>query len=476
MVHTGTGAVLHAYDTEGEPEGRLLVACGNRRSTRCRACAETYRADTYQLVKAGLVGGKGVPDTVGNHAMVFVTLTAPSFGPVHNRVVAVNGKGKRCHPHGRIRCRRRHRPDDPCLGQPIDTDSYDYAGAVIWNSMAPALWADTTRRIRRQLAAIAGIPQRQFPMHVRVSFAKVAEYQARGSVHFHAIIRLDGPNGPDSTQQVLAAHHLVDAIKTATSTALALSPRSDAIGRPVSIRWGDQLDIEPIEDRGDMNEGQLTDRQVAGYIAKYATKGAEATGTVDSALCCRDCAGSGLAHPKSRLDCPTCAGTGCARDLDTLPTSEHARAMIRACWCLGADSGLAELRLRPWAHMLGFRGHFSTKSRCYSTTMTVLRNARRDYQTARTMAALGLSRDTTVVRQAEARDDVYDRDDPDDDGTVLVIGHWRYAGRGFTAGEAAFANTIAEDIAENRRIWRQVQANESYWDHLAWRYVDEATA
>ena len=29
------------------------------------------------------------------------------------------------------------------------------------------------------------------------------------------------------------------------------------------------------------------------------------------------------------------------------------------------------LRLRPWAHMLGFRGHFSTKSRRYSTTLTV---------------------------------------------------------------------------------------------------------
>jgi len=27
----------------------------------------------------------------------------------------------------------------------------------------------------------------------RVSFAKVAEYQVRGVVHFHAIIRLDGP-------------------------------------------------------------------------------------------------------------------------------------------------------------------------------------------------------------------------------------------------------------------------------------------
>ena len=32
--------------------------------------------------------------------------------------------------------------------------------------------------------------------HARLSYAKVAEYQRRGLVHFHAVIRLDGPDGP----------------------------------------------------------------------------------------------------------------------------------------------------------------------------------------------------------------------------------------------------------------------------------------
>ena len=31
-----------------------------------------------------------------------------------------------------------------------------------------------------------------------MQYAKVAEYQARGLVHFHALIRLDGPDGPGS--------------------------------------------------------------------------------------------------------------------------------------------------------------------------------------------------------------------------------------------------------------------------------------
>jgi hypothetical protein len=42
-----------------------------------------YSAYTYQLIRAGLSGGKGVPESVAAHPCVFTTLTAPSFGPVH---------------------------------------------------------------------------------------------------------------------------------------------------------------------------------------------------------------------------------------------------------------------------------------------------------------------------------------------------------------------------------------------------------
>ena len=47
-----------------------------------------------------------------------------------------------------------------------------------------------------------------------------------------------------------------------------------------------------------------------------------------------------------------------------------------AAWALGGRPELEGLRLRAWAHMLGFGGHWSTKSRRYSTTFTVLRRAR----------------------------------------------------------------------------------------------------
>lgn len=83
-VEESTGLVRSVFDTSCEPDGMLLKACRNRRTTVCPTCAETYRADSYQLVSAGLQGGKSVPASVASHPRLFVTLTAPSFGPVHS--------------------------------------------------------------------------------------------------------------------------------------------------------------------------------------------------------------------------------------------------------------------------------------------------------------------------------------------------------------------------------------------------------
>ncbi|GGS15907.1 hypothetical protein GCM10010284_56740 [Streptomyces rubiginosohelvolus] len=82
-----TGETLHHYSTENEPGGRLRLACGNRRASRCPSCAWTYAGDTYHLIRAGLAGDdrRAIPATVRDHPRVFATLTAPSFGRVHNR-------------------------------------------------------------------------------------------------------------------------------------------------------------------------------------------------------------------------------------------------------------------------------------------------------------------------------------------------------------------------------------------------------
>ena len=58
-----TGAVRTVYSTEREPDATLLKACGNRRASVCPSCSATYQADSFQLLAAGLRGGKGVPET-----------------------------------------------------------------------------------------------------------------------------------------------------------------------------------------------------------------------------------------------------------------------------------------------------------------------------------------------------------------------------------------------------------------------------
>jgi hypothetical protein len=75
------GGRRRVWSTDREPDGILRKACGNRREAVCPSCAERYRGDAYQLLAAGLRGGKGVPDTIVEHPAVFFTLTAPSFGP-----------------------------------------------------------------------------------------------------------------------------------------------------------------------------------------------------------------------------------------------------------------------------------------------------------------------------------------------------------------------------------------------------------
>ena len=56
-----SGEVRTVYDSEREPDGVLLKACGTRRESRCPPCAATYRADAYQLLAAGLRAARACP-------------------------------------------------------------------------------------------------------------------------------------------------------------------------------------------------------------------------------------------------------------------------------------------------------------------------------------------------------------------------------------------------------------------------------
>jgi hypothetical protein len=58
-IDPATGEVIHAVQTQDTPDGVIYLPCGDRRASVCPPCAETYRADTYQLIRAGLGGGQG---------------------------------------------------------------------------------------------------------------------------------------------------------------------------------------------------------------------------------------------------------------------------------------------------------------------------------------------------------------------------------------------------------------------------------
>ncbi|MET7928280.1 replication initiator protein RepSA [Streptomyces sp. NPDC005349] len=400
-----TGQVLYNYSTEDEPGGRLRVACGNRRASRCPSCAWTYAGDTYHLIRAGLVGdpAKGTPPTVREHPRVFATLTAPSFGPVHNR------PGTRP-----CRCGARHPEDAAELGTPLDPDTYDYAGSVLWNNHASDLWRYFTIYLRREIAARAGLTQKAAKEQSRLSFGKVAEYQKRGAIHFHAVIRFDGSEGPDTPPPHWATLALLtDAIHAAAARVRVDLPASGD-HRARVLCWGDRLDVQPIKAFGDGAE--ITEQAVASYVAKYATKAAETTGTVDRRI-------------------------GNKEALVLLDVPDHPRRLIEAC--LDLHHVYPDRKLRDWAHMLGFRGHFSTKSRRYSTTLGALRQVRADYRAAQHRAALGLP-------------------DPDEipEETTLTLAHWTYAGHGHTPGESWLAANIRRDITQNRELAREALQDE----------------
>jgi hypothetical protein len=264
-IDAATGELLHRYATSLEPGGVLPVACKTRRASRCPACAEVYRADTYQLIRAGLSGGKGVPASVATHPCVFVTLTAPSYGPVHTQRQH-DGRVLRCRPrrrdgicpHGQhLSCPKKHAREDPRLGEPFCAGCYDYTGAVLFNACAPELWRRFTIALRRSLASQAGLTSKALTAQARLSYAKVAEYQRRGVVHFHAIIRLDGPAGPATTPPGWATLVLLTAAiaQAARATRLRTPDAPDLPARPLT--WGRELDIRPITTTGELTDGRV---------------------------------------------------------------------------------------------------------------------------------------------------------------------------------------------------------------------------
>jgi hypothetical protein len=175
------------------------------------------------------------------------------------------------------------------------------------------------------------------------------------------------------------------------------------------IAWGAQVDPRVVRLAED---GEVTDIAVASYLAKYATKSTEPAGVSPGRI---------------------------TKDNANLYADQrtHQGRMIAACLKLGSHPHSDFRALRRWAHMLGYRGHFATKSRRYSTTMRAIRVAHRDWH----------RRQQPSYSRARG------------DKTVITDARLEWAGRGWrTNADALLALSAAARAREHRRIARQETA------------------
>ena len=132
------------------------------------------------------------------------------------------------------------------------------------------------------------VPANRLAEVATVQYAKVAEYQVRGAVHFHALVRLDGPRTPDGFAPApiaVDAARSADLVRAAAASMRLTVPGVDASDPSRLLAFDRQLDARPVRSnrRTDDPDRALSPEQVAGYLAKYATKSVTDTGSTENA-------------------------------------------------------------------------------------------------------------------------------------------------------------------------------------------------
>ena len=170
-----------------------------------------------------------------------------------------------------------------------------------------------------------------------MQYAKVAEYQLRGVVHFHALVRLDGPRTADG---FAPAPHPIDA--AAAGRPGRPGRRLGPADRPRRRRPRTRPAVAGVRAPARRPPGPhqpphrrpgpepCRPEQVAGYLAKYATKSVDDTGATDTRTT------GGSAPP------PATWPTG-----RPITGAQHRRRRLRAAGQMGAHARLPRpLRLQ----------------------------------------------------------------------------------------------------------------------------------
>jgi hypothetical protein len=314
----------------GEVGSRVFEKdCGTRLASRCAHCAEVYRRDAIEIIRAGLRtdDNRQIPFT-------FLTLTAPGadvFGAIHQRTVRHRRKGgefvQRC------RCGDYHAEGDAAIGTPIDDKTYRYDLAAEFNAASSRLLTVTMQKLGRIVGR-------------KLRYVRVAEFQSRGLIHFHILVS--------------------GIITDASFHSAVRGGRNLRTGRMIhpaehqGWSWGPQCDIKRVLPGGRIGVGA--------YLVKVVNYAAKSTG--DSA--------QGVPQLGKRMEwaagrrCKCEEGIRCRRGSRIIPGTDlvyQSQPSRRLC----RKHSLAR---RGW----GFRGHTLSISRAWGPlNFKIVRERRRTY-------------------------------------------------------------------------------------------------
>jgi hypothetical protein len=127
----------------------------------------------------------------------------------------------------------------------VPTGFYDYEGAVLWNYWVGKQWDHTRLRLRRLMP--------------NLDFVVVREWQARGSLHLHVLLRVP--------RSEAVSDKLIEQTAQSTETSIAVPG-----GRSWVMQWGAQVRCETVH--ADGKDAADTARTI-GYMAKTLTYSAK---------------------------------------------------------------------------------------------------------------------------------------------------------------------------------------------------------
>ncbi len=320
--------------------------CGTRRQDKCKPCSVIWKDDAY----FALIN----PSKEFRGTLTFITLTPPGakhFGATHT--ASYKGlKSERC------ACRRFHEPKDEILGIPINQDTFKYSEVVDFNNKASRLTAITMQKIYRLLVTdinskVKTLSATKELKDVRLPTARVMEFQIRGVLHTHILVRgfipsyiiemaVNGAPPSNKRRRVLPAQHK-------------------------GQRWGTQVDVKHINS-GD--EAQL--KKLGSYVTKvvsYALKDVTAHGQEKNKA--REYFHQKLRKQTNRIVICKKTATECdasprrtAIDIVARPNNKSLNFCVKH---------------RRAHHQLGFSGNILTMSRSWESSLKKAREARFAY-------------------------------------------------------------------------------------------------